>query len=725
MEENEQNKRFFDLCENLLIKPLKSSPKTENKAKNTTFSENYSMCGVNFKNRLCFFGLTDNGFCDRDGVPTDDFFEFYKKIAKSGVGLIVTGGAYAGTGLFKTKRKCNYSKLGYTTEENDIYSAFTRLIHTFGTKVFFKINTIFGRADDKNGVFCNFSRSSSKIRCYNNSFLPTVKLSDGACDKIIQEIAKMAMFASKNDFDGIVLNASLYGLMGEFSSYEINSRRFGYYNERIDFLKKILHKFKDAGIRKNLFIEFSFSTFCEEVFGKDFDKIKTIKNFGKSVRKSVVFDFIRELVKLGVDGFIFKLGTFETEFLSVFNEFECENLLKKFYHEIREFFEKEKILNKYGEKVTLIYHDNFKLLSGLPSCDNYLYDITKHLLSNENYLNELDSEKNIRRCIKCSVCDEVCRNENRVTCSINPSICYFEKDKAVTKENVAIIGAGVAGLVCATEMAKTGHKVTLFEASKTLNPHGRAMEIFGYNQSLKDFNDYLENTLNKLAESKKLNLHLGEFFDVGTTEFEKFDSIVVATGFSERYLKISGAILNNVKSIFEALSDDLCFENKKNIVIDAQSEISFELAMYLLLKGKFVSLIFSDLKNLKAISRDKLSYFLYSLKALGCRVYVQAKVKRIEADFVEILVNDKLASQNFVSDILNSKSKHFFKFEPKAKSIDCDLFVYEPETHPNCKVFYELAKTNYHGKLYMIGNALQNSDLENDIKTAFFVAKNI
>ena len=346
MEENELNKTFFELCENLLVKPINKPSRSKNSPNIDGLFKNYSISGVSFKNKLCFLGLNDNCFCDRNGIPSDEYFEFYKKIAKSGVGLIVTGGAYAGLNLFSVKHKRNYSKIGYSTEEADIYSAFTRLLHTFGTKVFFKIKTIFGRGDDKNGVFCNFSRTASKIRCYNNCLLPTVKLSDGKCDKIVQEISKMAKFAVETDFDGIMIDASLFGLIGEFSSHELNTRKLGYYSEKIDFLKKILNKFKEAGIRKNIFLEMSISSFCKNIFGKDFLKIKTIKNFEKDCSEKVNLEFLESLVKLGVDGFIFKFGTFETEFLSTFNAFESENLLKNIYLKIQKYFDDKNILNK-------------------------------------------------------------------------------------------------------------------------------------------------------------------------------------------------------------------------------------------------------------------------------------------------------------------------------------------------------------------------------------------
>ncbi len=104
---------------------------------------------------------------------------------------------------------------------------------------------------------------------------------------------------------------------------------------------------------------------------------------------------------------------------------------------------------------------------------------------------------------------------------------------------------------------------------------------------------------------------------------------------------------------------------------------------------------------------------------------MQAKLKRIESDFIELIINNKLAKEKFGTIIMNMKSKIKYKYEAKAKSIDCDLLIYEPEIKPNNRLFYELVLKKFSGGLYMIGNALQKSNIEGDIKTAFFVSKNI
>ena len=101
------------------------------------------------------------------------------------------------------------------------------------------------------------------------------------------------------------------------------------------------------------------------------------------------------------------------------------------------------------------------------------------------------------------------------------------------------------------------------------------------------------------------------------------------------------------------------------------------------------------------------------------------KVKYIKEDFIEIFVNNKLKNKNFQSLILNYISGSNYSFEAKAKTIDCDLFIYEPDIYPNNKIYYELVKSGYNGQLFLIGNALEICDMATIIQSGYFVGKNL
>ena len=358
-------------------------------------------------------------------------------------------------------------------------------------------------------------------------------------------------------------------------------------------------------------------------------------------------------------------------------------------------------------------------------------------MSDSDYLFKLKNANLYRNCIKCGYCSsKIDSSSNSVFCAINPSFyANFNQNSYNFAENVvksdnnyekfAVVGGGLSGVNCAIFLAKSGKRVDIFESGEILLKNNRLREIFGYNKPLFSYNNFLCNEIETLKNKGLLSVFLGEKFSLKTCDYSKYLGIIVATGSSEKFSTIPGAVLKNVKNIFEVLDNKKLVLSKKNITIDAKSELSLSLAQYLLLNGKNVTIIITSVDFLFEMKNSKLTYYLYSLKKLNCNVFVMAKINKIESDFIEISINSRLTREDFAVTILNLKSKKKYKFDKRVKNIDSDILIYEPEVYSNNRLYYELVSSKYDGKLFMIGNALYPSDFSESIKTAFFVAKNI
>lgn len=98
-----------------------------------------------------------------------------------------------------------------------------------------------------------------------------------------------------------------------------------------------------------------------------------------------------------------------------------------------------------------------------------MVSMARPFLADEQFITKAQQDRadEINTCIGCNqAClDQIFAGEI-ASCLVNPRACH-ESDyllKATTKiKNIAVVGAGPAGLSCAINSAKRGHKVTLFE----------------------------------------------------------------------------------------------------------------------------------------------------------------------------------------------------------------------------------------------------------------------
>ncbi|MCK9250106.1 MAG: NADPH-dependent 2,4-dienoyl-CoA reductase [Solirubrobacteraceae bacterium] len=143
----------------------------------------------------------------------------------------------------------------------------------------------------------------------------------------------------------------------------------------------------------------------------------------------------------------------------------------------------------------------------------------------------------------CIACNQACLDRafaNRtVSCLVNPRAAHETEltiAPATTPRRIAVVGAGPAGLACATTLAERGHAVDLFEAGDAIGGQFRlAMRVPGkeeFAETLRYFGRRIETT--------GVALHLDHAVDVATLRAGAFDAIVVATGVRPRVPAIDG-----------------------------------------------------------------------------------------------------------------------------------------------------------------------------------------
>jgi 2,4-dienoyl-CoA reductase (NADPH2) len=146
----------------------------------------------------------------------------------------------------------------------------------------------------------------------------------------------------------------------------------------------------------------------------------------------------------------------------------------------------------------------------------------------------------INTCIACNqgCLDRIFEND-RATCLVNPRAAYETElvlTRAAAPKRVAVIGAGPAGLACATALAERGHAVTLFERAPEIGGQFRyAREVPGK----EDFRETLRYFARQL-DLLRVAVRLDTLADAMQLSRDGFDEYVIASGVVARVPDIPG-----------------------------------------------------------------------------------------------------------------------------------------------------------------------------------------
>ncbi len=156
----------------------------------------------------------------------------------------------------------------------------------------------------------------------------------------------------------------------------------------------------------------------------------------------------------------------------------------------------------------------------------------------------------------CIACNQACLDlvfENQVaTCLVNPRAGRETElvfRPAARPKRVAVVGAGPAGLACATVAAGRGHRVTLFESAARIGGQFNMAKVIPGKEEFHETLRYYRRQL----EITGVTVRLAQRADVGALADGAFDEIVLATGVVPRQPAIEGLDHPSVLSYIDVL----------------------------------------------------------------------------------------------------------------------------------------------------------------------------
>ncbi len=212
-----------------------------------------------------------------------------------------------------------------------------------------------------------------------------------------------------------------------------------------------------------------------------------------------------------------------------------------------------------------------------------MVSLARPMLADADFVNKAISGDGAK-IAPCIACNQACLDHTfsgkLTSCLVNPRACHETElviGKAEVKKNVAIVGAGPAGLSTAVTAAERGHKVTLYDRAEEIGGQLNMAKQVPGKEEFWGLVDWYRTMIADLG----VKVELGR--DVVAADLTGFDEVVIATGVTPRDPEIPGQDQNNVLNYIDVLRDKA--DVGDSVAVIGAGGIGFDVSEFLLEDG--------------------------------------------------------------------------------------------------------------------------------------------
>lgn len=171
--------------------------------------------GMELKNRLVR-SATHEAMADDNGFPTDRLFKLYDRLAKGGVGLIITGYAYVSSDGKST------AMLGIDTDDHiHRYRELVDQAHQNGAKIAMQINHCGRQTTEQMTGATPIAPSAVKEKAF---FVMPREMTEADIERLIEAYAQAARRVKESGFDAVQIHGAHGYLINQFLCPHTNRR---------------------------------------------------------------------------------------------------------------------------------------------------------------------------------------------------------------------------------------------------------------------------------------------------------------------------------------------------------------------------------------------------------------------------------------------------------------------------------------------------------------------
>ena len=183
-----------------------------------------------------------------------------------------------------------------------------------------------------------------------------------------------------------------------------------------------------------------------------------------------------------------------------------------------------------------------------------MISMARPMLADADFVNKA-AAGNASHIAPCIGCNQACLDHTFggkiSSCLVNPRACYETElvlEPTTTPKNIAVVGAGPAGLSTAIASAERGHKVTVFDRAAEIGGQLNLAKQVAGKEEFWGFVDWYRTMVAHHGITVNLNT------EVSANDLDAYDEVIIATGVVPRDPQIEGQNRDNVISYIDVLN---------------------------------------------------------------------------------------------------------------------------------------------------------------------------
>ena len=477
---------------------------------------------VTLPNRI-LMGSMHTGLEDK-ASDYDKLAAYFAERARGGVGLMVTGGIAPSIGGWLKPFGGRLTMPWHKPRHRKL----TKAVHAEGGRICLQILHA-GRYG-----YHPLSVAPSKIKSPITPFTPRA-LSSRGVERTIRDFVRCAKLAQDAGYDGVEVMGSEGYLINQFIAARTNQRSDawgGDASRRMRFAIEIVRRTREA-VGRDFIIIYRLSMLDLVEGGQDWSEIVTLAKAIEAAGASII--------NTGIGWHEARIPTIVTSVPRAGFAWVTKKL-------------------KGEVAIPLITTNRINMPEVaeriLADGEADMVSMARPLLADPAWANKARAGRSerINTCIACNqAClDHVFQNK-RASCLVNPRACHETElriEPASVRKRVAVIGAGPAGMACASTLGERGHAVTLIDkASEIGGQFNYAKQIPGK----EEFHETLRYFRHRLGDSG-VDVQLGRTADAASLRTDGYDEVVIATGITPRQVDFPGSDDPRVLSYLDVLA---------------------------------------------------------------------------------------------------------------------------------------------------------------------------